>query len=77
MNKIRVIKKGSFSLSEQPFESDKIKPAPSPQELVEVIGDWVADWRKRSELETRRALKACARFRMGMSLGTSSENGIV
>ena len=68
MKKIRVIKKRDCAGIGVSFESERASMKPSQRELVEVVGDWVADWRKRSEMETRQALNECARFRVGSFL---------
>ena len=69
MNKIKVIKKGGLAVRDELLEFDRRSTKPTKRELVEVVGSWVADWKSRTEIETRRAWEECARFRLGSSLG--------
>lgn len=65
---VRVIKKKDSVEIERSFDSESAGARPRTRELVEVVGDWIADWRKRSESETRRAMAECVRFRSGSSV---------
>ncbi|MEP6945917.1 MAG: hypothetical protein ABJA02_08375 [Acidobacteriota bacterium] len=65
MNKIRVIKKSDQGENGRSTETCGPGSKPTKRELTEVVGDWIADWRSRTQIETRRALDECSRFRMG------------
>lgn len=68
MNKIRVVKKNEHLEISRLIETRRPGSKPTKRELVEVVGEWIADWRSRTQVETRKALDERSRFSMGSSL---------
>ena len=57
MNKIKVIKKGAAREPDNRFNSveEKSPPESKGRDAIKTVESWVADWRARTESETRRA----------------------
>lgn len=55
--KIKIIKKGEFKTVEKPVIVEKVKKQAAAREMVSTVSDWVSDFQKRKQEETKHAFK--------------------
>jgi hypothetical protein len=69
MSKIKVIKKNAVKEFDRPVNTPEAEPKSKQREMVETIENWVADWRRRTEVRTRLASGELTRLRLKDSVG--------
>ena len=71
MSKIKVIKRNGLPAQTKPSEeNDAITlPKAAARGAVETVENWIADWRKQTEIKTRIALGELARLKLKNSIG--------
>lgn len=55
--KIKIIKKGEVKTVEKPVIVEKVKKQVAAREMVSTVSDWVSDFQKRKQVETKQAFK--------------------
>lgn len=70
MNKIRVIKKSATgeAAGELKTVEENLPLKSKRRDAIETVENWVADWRKQTEIETRRAFDELTSFKLGNSV---------
>lgn len=71
MSKIKVIKKNAIRESNCPVRTNEVnvKRKPKQRDMVETVEEWITDWRRRTEDQTRLALGELTRLRLTDSIG--------
>ncbi len=71
MSKIKVIKKKELSVQAGSFKTNEkeLPPKSAERGTVKTIENWIADWRKQTEIKTRLALGELARVKLENSIG--------